>query len=277
MSAESRRHLTNRRTRFRSSTNNERGTVADDELDVAAARHMYPATRPAADISTTAATDKLKEATQLRPAGFVGLGFTMLFLGLHQCLCTSPRHHRRGRSQVLLFLTACSAAAQLIAGVRDGPRDGTFGVVFHGAHSVVWMTAAALLQLLAPPHPQLGADERKPHAGGGGRTTLSVAASMLLMAAAFACLGCAVAARRARTPVLLLLASVGLGLLCLSRAAFQMPGADDAAGAAEDMNRYGGGFLLVSSFLAFRTALHAGRRRRLECTRVLAGGGGEPS
>lgn len=87
MSAESRRHLTNRRTRFRSSTNNERGTAADDELDVAAAQRVYPTTPPT-DTTRTAATDKLNEETQIRPAGFVGLGFTMLFLGLHQCICT---------------------------------------------------------------------------------------------------------------------------------------------------------------------------------------------
>lgn len=88
MSAESRRHLTNRRTRFRSSTNNERGTAADDDLDVAAAQRVYPTTPPPTDTTRTAATDKLNEETQLRPAGFVSLGFTMLFLGLHQCICT---------------------------------------------------------------------------------------------------------------------------------------------------------------------------------------------
>lgn len=82
MSAESRRHLTHRRTRFRSSTNNELGTVAD-ELDLT--QHVYPNKQPAA--GTRVAADKTK-VIEIRPAGFIGLGFAMLFLGLHQCFCT---------------------------------------------------------------------------------------------------------------------------------------------------------------------------------------------
>ncbi|KGQ10886.1 hypothetical protein BBAD15_g3760 [Beauveria bassiana D1-5] len=62
MSAESTRHLTNRRTRFRSSTTNEQGTVTE-ELDVA--HHVYPIKRPA---DTTPATGKPK-GVDICPAG----------------------------------------------------------------------------------------------------------------------------------------------------------------------------------------------------------------
>lgn len=179
------------------------------------------------------------------------------------------RQHRRG-SQTLLVLTMGSAVAQFLAGGRNMTHDGPFGVVFHGAHGVVWMATALrqlLLLLLVPPAaaadpPPLGANGRsssssKPHAA------LSVAASMLLMAAALSCLGGVVAARFA--VLRHLLASAGLGLLCLSRAEFQRP--HDGAAAA-DMDRYGGGFLLLSSVLAFRMAWRASP----PCTRVTAGG-----
>ncbi len=87
MSADSRRLLTHRRTRFRSSTNSERGAVVDDDDALDVTQHVYPIPRRAAAAAAAEATDQC-EAIRLRPAGLVGLGFTMLFLGLHQCLCT---------------------------------------------------------------------------------------------------------------------------------------------------------------------------------------------
>ncbi|KAM3456874.1 hypothetical protein MY3296_001532 [Beauveria thailandica] len=252
MSAESTRHLTNRRTRFRSSTNNEQGTVTE-ELDVA--HHVYPIKPPA---DTNPATGMPKKGLQIRPAGFVGLGLTMLFLGLHQCIYTiqplrdQPRQQqqqqqRRG-SQLLLLLTLCGAAAQLIAGVRDRIRGGTlFGLVLHSAHSVVWMTTALLLLLRR----RRASSPDKPADGSGSGNGSAVAASMLLMAAALSCAAGAVWARATRSPVLRLLAGVGAALLCLSRAAFQRP--HDAATAVA-MDRYAGLFLLLSSFLSFGVA-----------------------
>ncbi|KAJ6785118.1 hypothetical protein PWT90_07938 [Aphanocladium album] len=266
MSAESRRHLTHRRTRFRSSTNNELGTVAD-EVDVA--QHIYPNKLPS---EPKLAAAKIKTIT-VRPAGFIGLGCAMLFMGLHQCICTPAngpsRQHRRG-SQTLLLLTTLSAAAQFIAGVRDRARadGGVFALFFHGAQSLVWTTMALQLQLLAPAAHLLGPDgiagrqQQQLHAG---CRALSVAVSMVLMAAAFSCVACAVFARAARVPIQLLLAGEGLGLLCLSRAEFQRP--HDAVEAA-GMNGYGGGFLVVASFLAFRIAWHALGRRSACVIRV---------
>ncbi|KAM3433388.1 hypothetical protein MY4824_006038 [Beauveria thailandica] len=253
MSAESTRHLTNRRTRFRSSTNNEQGTVTE-ELDVA--HHVYPIKPPA---DTNPATGRPK-GLQIRPAGFVGLGLTMLFLGLHQCIYTiqplrdQPRQQqqpqRRG-SQLLLLLTLCGAAAQLIAGVRDRIRGGTlFGLVLHSAHSVVWMTTALLLLLLRRRRAS-SPDKPADGSGSGSGNGSAVAASMLLMAAALSCAAGAVWARATRSPVLRLLAGVGAALLCLSRAAFQRP--HDAATAVA-MDRYAGVFLLLSSFLSFGVA-----------------------
>lgn len=90
MSTESTRHLTHRRTRFRSSTNNELGTVAED-LDLA--RHVYPNKQT---VDPAAADDKIKPA-DIRPAGFIGLAFATLFLGLHQCIW----------SYVVNFATGC--------------------------------------------------------------------------------------------------------------------------------------------------------------------------
>ncbi|XWW92551.1 hypothetical protein V2A60_000474 [Cordyceps javanica] len=225
MSAESRRHLTQRRTRFRSSTSSERGTVTE-VLDLA--QHVYPTARTA---EFTASVDDESKVFEMRPAVLVGLGLTMLFLGLHQCLCI--------------------AAGQLIAGVHDRARarggggggGGMSGVVLLVAHSLVSVVTALLLQRDGGTRPP-------------GRA-LSVAASLLLMTAALSCAGGAIWARAARVPVLLPLASTGLGLLCLSRAEFQRP--HDVAAAA-DMNRYGGGFLLLSSFLVFHTAWRASAR-----------------
>ncbi|KAM3510037.1 hypothetical protein MY10362_000281 [Beauveria mimosiformis] len=263
MSAESTRHLANRRTRFRSSTNNEQGTVME-ELDVA--HHVYPIKRPA---DTNPATGKPK-GVEIRPAGFVGLGLTMLFLGLHQCIYTipppppppplreQPRQQQRPGSQLLLLLTLCGAAAQLIAGVRDRTRGGTlFGLVLHSAHSVVWMTTALLLLL----RPRASSPDDKSADGSGSGSGSAVAASMLLMAAALSCAAGAVWARATRSPVLRLLAAVGAALLCLSRAAFQRP--HDAATAVA-MDQYAGVFLLFSSFLSFGVAW----RGLSSCTRV---------
>ncbi|KAM3494533.1 hypothetical protein MY3957_002256 [Beauveria namnaoensis] len=243
MSAESTRHLTNRRTRFRSSTNNEQGTVTE-ELDVA--HYVYPIKRPT---DTTPATGKPK-GVDIRPAGFVGLGLTMLFLGLHQCIYTipppweQPRQQPRG-SQLLLLLALCSAAAQLIVGVRDRIRGGTlFGLVLHSAHSFVWMTTALLLLLWR----RASSPDKSADGSGSGS---AVAASMLLMAAAFSCAAGAVWARATTSPVVRLLAGVGAALLCLSRAAFQRP--HDSVTAAA-MDQYAGAFLLFSSFLSFDVA-----------------------
>ncbi|KAJ3476532.1 hypothetical protein NLG97_g9101 [Lecanicillium saksenae] len=141
MSAESRRHLTHRRTRFRSSTNNELGTVAD-EVDVA--QHIYPNKLP----SEPKVAAKQVKAITLQPAGFIGLGFAMLFMGLHQCMCI--------------------AAAQFLAGVRDRARTdgGMFGFFFHGTQSLVWMMMTLQLQLQLAPAPHL----LSPDDGGGGES-----------------------------------------------------------------------------------------------------------
>lgn len=185
------------------------------------------------------------------------------------CRCRSPnaqpRQHRKG-SHLLLFLTICCVAAQLIVGAQDRARvdGGLFGLVFHGVQSLAWMMIALHLQL-DPAHDLLGADGSSGRQGSAGYQALPVAVSMLLMAAAFLCMACAVFARTARIPVLPLLAGQGLGLLCLSRAAFQMP--HDAAEAVA-MNRYGGVFLILSSFLAFRIALSA-LERRSTCGRAV--------
>ncbi|ATY61751.1 GPR1 FUN34 yaaH [Cordyceps militaris] len=234
MSAEATRLLTHRRTRFRSSTSSERGDVAD-VLDLA--QHVYPtaATRPAAAAMPCTA-DKAEER-ELHPAGLVALGFALLFLGLHHWLCTG----------ILLSSTVCGvAAAQLIASARGS----AFARAFHGAHSLVW-TATVLLQLA----------QRGSGRGSDRGRNLSVVASMLLMAAALACGAAAVAILVVRP----LLAAVSLGLLCLSRAAFQRP---HEAAAAATMEGYGGVLLVLASGLAFRAAWWARRRpSRVACVR----------
>lgn len=95
-----------------------------------------------------------------------------------------------------------------------------------------------------------------------GRRDLSLAASMLLMATAFTCLGFAIRARRIRYPILqLLLTSMGSAFLCFSRAQFQA--LHDGA-AATATAQYGGGLLVISSFLAFRIAWRA-LEREMPC------------
>lgn len=143
--------------------------------------------------------------------------------------------------------TVCGvAAAQLIASARGS----AFARAFHGAHSLVW-TATVLLQLA----------QRGSGSGSDRGRNLSVVASMLLMAAALACGAAAVAILVVRP----LLAAVSLGLLCLSRAAFQRP---HEAAAAATMEGYGGVLLVLASGLAFRAAWWARRRpSRVACVR----------